>query len=220
MSWLLVALRVTSPEPQFPQGAAGHNGPCPPCLPGGTGMWSVIPCRAGCAPAALRRAPPWGAGGVFHLQAGGRPSGVSCLGRVAPPCPPRPARAHRVWGLPGGLWPGRLALRDDPRRPLPARPGAAPWAAVSSRLLSVLGKVNGRPAAVGHDGCVSGGGPRGGRCQLAPAPRACWGSLCCGGTARCCLAPCQPLPPPPLLRQSVYPAVSRGLGTWGRCLQS
>lgn len=31
-------------------------------------------------------------------------------------------------------------------------------------------------------------------CQLAPAPQACWGSLCCGETARCRLEPCQPLP--------------------------
>lgn len=57
-----------------------------------------------------------------------------------------------------------------------------------------------------RDGCVGGRGPHGRRCQLAPAPRACWGSLCCGETARCCLAPCQP--PAPLPRQSVYPAIS------------
>lgn len=43
-----------------------------------------------------------------------------------------------------------------------------------------------------RDGCVGGRGPHGRRCQLAPAPRACWGLLCCGETARRRLAPCQP----------------------------
>lgn len=62
-----------------------------------------------------------------------------------------------------------------------------------------------------RDGCVGGRGPHGRRCQLVPAPRACWGSLCCGETARRRLAPCQPPPP---LWQSVYPAASPGAGGW------
>ena len=49
------------------------------------------------------------------------------------------------------------------------------------------------------------------------APRACWGSLGCGETARHRLAPCQSLPPPPPLRQSVYPAVSLRTEDCGRC---
>lgn len=52
----------------------------------------------------------------------------------------------------------------------------------------------GAPAAVGERWMCRRRGTRGGRCQLAPAPRACWGSLYCGETARCRLAPCQPPP--------------------------
>lgn len=50
------------------------------------------------------------------------------------------------------------------------------------------------------------------------APRACWGSLGCGETARHRLAPCQRLPVPPAMRQSVYPAVSPRTGDLQRTL--
>lgn len=74
-------------------------------------------------------------------------------------------------------------------------PGGRRWmGAVSRPCARCAGESGWAPCSCRRDGCVGGGGPRGRRCQLAPAPRACWGSLCCGETARCRLAPRQPPP--------------------------
>lgn len=102
------------------------------------------------------------------------------------PCPALPSMASTCWALQRCSRQAALELAV-----LPAGLGAAGQAA---RVLNVLEKVNGCLAAVTHDGCGGSGGLCGRCCQLAPAPQACWGSLCCGETARCRLAPRQ-LPP-------------------------
>lgn len=89
--------------------------------------------------------------------------------------PPPPTMSRSPAGGTGMQGPG-LGLEAGPLEVTHARcwllPGGRRWMGCRQHghLLAVLGKVNGRPAAVG-DGCVVGGGLRGSRrCQLAVLP--------------------------------------------------
>lgn len=76
------------------------------------------------------------------------------------------------------------------------------------------------PGSCRCDGCVVGGGVRGDRCcQLAALPRPAGARFAVEKQLGAAWRPASHrLPPPPLLRQSVYPAVSPRTGDLGRML--